>query len=211
MKDRDTQLAFIKARAEGKSYSTISKELGIAKATCTNWEKTFKEEIGELRQEQLDELYAAYGMKREARIKALGETIQRLDKAIAEKPLEELPVDKLLDLRLKYGREIKAEYKEPVALDTDDTLDGLLEQYNQLYSESRAGSCTPADAKALLNILDAKRDIIYRLAAEQDKEDEDPMSLDFLDGYTSKLLRHEEGASLVGNSKWKRPKTGTQL
>lgn len=106
MKDRETQLAFIKARAEGKSYSTITKELGIAKATCTSWEQSLRGEIEELRQAQLEELYTAYSMKREARIKALGTILQGIDTAIAGKPLEELPAGKLLELRLKYGRAI---------------------------------------------------------------------------------------------------------
>lgn len=190
MKDRETQLAFIKARAEGKSYSTIAQELGIAKATCTSWERTLKGEIEELRQAQLEELYTAYSMTREARIKALGGILQGLDNALAEKPLEELPADKLLELRLKYGRELKAEYTEPVELDTDNTLDGLLEQYDQLYRESKTGSHSPADIKAQLSILDAKRDTLYRLAGEQAREEENPLDFDFT--YRSRLIRHED-------------------
>ena len=194
MKDRETQLAFIKARAEGKSYSTITKELGIAKATCTNWEQSLRGEIEELRQAQLEELYTAYSMKREARIKALGDILQGLDTAIASKPLEELPADKLLELRLKYGRELKEEYKEP-AIATDNTLDGLLEQYNQLYTEARAGNYTPADIKAQLSILDAKRETIYQLAGEHAREEEDPLNMaQALSGYTSRIIRHEEKA-----------------
>ena len=189
MKDRETQLAFIKARAEGKSYSTICKELGIAKATCTSWEQSLKGEIATLKQAQLEELYTAYGMKREARIKALGNIVQELDKAIASKPLDGLPLDKLLELRLKYGRELKAEYSEPVELDTDNTLDGLLEEYNQLYTESKAGTLAPADIKAQLSILDAKRDTIYRLAGEQAREEENPLDFDFT--YRSRLIRHD--------------------
>lgn len=192
MKDRETQLAFIKARAEGKSYSTITQELGIAKATCASWERTLRGEIEELRQTQLEELYTAYSMTREARIKALGGILQGLDKAIAEKPLEELPADKLLELRLKYGRELKAEYTEPVELDTDNTLDGLLEEYNQLYTASKTGTLAPADIKAQLSILDAKRDTIYRLAREQEREEENPLDFDFK--YTSRMIRHRRDA-----------------
>lgn len=83
MKDTETKLAFIKARAEGKSYSTITKELGIAKATCTSWEQSLKGDIEAMKRAQTEELYTAYNMKREARIKALGEIVQGLDKAIA--------------------------------------------------------------------------------------------------------------------------------
>lgn len=194
MKDRDTQLAFIKARSEGKSYSTITKELGIAKATCTSWEKTFKEEIATMKREQLEELYTAYSMKREARIKELGTILQAIDKAIAKKPLDILPAEKLLDLRLKYARELKAEYEEPAEVETDNTLDGLLEQYNQLYLDSKAGKYSPADIKAQLSILDAKKDIIYSLAEEQRKE-ENILDLDFSATYNSKLIRHEDGQS----------------
>lgn len=190
MKDRETQLAFIKARAEGKSYSTITKELGIAKATCASWEHTLRGEIDALRQAQLEELYTTYSMGREARIKALGDIVQGLDRAIAQKPLEDLSADKLLDLRLKYGRALKEEYSEPLDLDTDNTLDGILEQYNQLYRESKRGDYSPADIKAQLGILDAKRDILYKLTEEKTKEEESPLGFSTLKEYQSKLIRH---------------------
>ena len=190
MKDNETKLAFIKARAEGKSYATISKELGIAKATCTSWEQSLRGDIEALKREQLDELYTAYSMKKEARIRALGGILQGLDNAIAQKPLEDLPADKLLELRLKYGRELKEEYTEATPLETDDTLDGLLEQYNQLYMDSVAGNCTPAGVKAKLSILDAKMGALYRIAEEQSREEKEPLS--FLEKYTSKILRHED-------------------
>jgi len=191
LKDRETQLAFIKARAEGKSYGTISKELGISKATCTSWEKTLRDEIDALRQEQLDELYTAYSMTREARIKALGSIVQELDKAIATKALDELSPDKLLDLRLKYGRELKAEFREPVA-GTDATIDGIIEQYDQLLQESTAGNASPAEVKAQLSILGAKLDALQKVAGEYTKEENSQFGRSPLLGYTSRLIRHED-------------------
>ena len=189
MKDSETKLAFIKARAEGKSYSTITKELGIAKATCTSWEQTLKADIEALKRAQLDELYTAYNMKREARIKDLGGILQGLDSAIASKSLEDLPLDKLLELRLKYGRELKAEYKELIEIETDNTLDGLLEQYSQLLQDSRAGDYTPAEVKAQLSILEAKRATLFNISNELIKEDDTPLNLQL--EYTSAILRHE--------------------
>ena len=191
MKDRETQLAFIKARAEGKSYSIIAKELGIAKATCTSWEQTLRGEIEAMRNAQLEELYTAYGMKREARIKTLGETLQRIDKAIEGKPLDELPADKLLELKLKYSKELRAEYTEPVDVDTDNTLDGVLEQYDKLYRESKAGKYSPAEIKAQLAVLDAKRATLIQEEQERQKEVEDPVleALDLGDNYISGLIR----------------------
>lgn len=194
MKDNETKLAFIKARAEGKSYSTITKELGIAKATCTSWEQSLKADIEAMKRANTEELYTAYNMKREARIKALGDTIAQIDTALEGRDFSEVAPDKLLELRLKYLREIKTEYIEPVDLETDNTLDGLLEEYNQLYTDAKTGKYSPADIKAQLSILDGKRDILYRLTGEQEKEEQDGLSglIDFDKGYTSKLIRHEE-------------------
>ena len=189
MKENETKLAFIKARAEGKSYSTITRELGIAKATCTSWEQSLKADIEALKRAQLDELYTSYNMTREARIKELGGIIQGLDNAIATKNLEDLPLDKLLELRLKYGRELKTEYREPIEVDTDDTLDGLLEQYNRLLIESKAKAFTPAEVKAQLSILDAKRATLFNISNELIKEDDTPLSFQL--EYTSAILRHE--------------------
>lgn len=194
MKDRDTQLAFIKARAEGKSYSQIHEELGIAKATCTSWEHTLRSEIENMKSAQIEELYTAYNMKREARIKTLGDTLKRIDTALQGKDLGELPAGKLLDLRLQYTRELKAEYIEPVDVETDNTLDGLLEQYDKLYRDSKAGKYTPAEIKAQLAILDAKKETLYKFTGEQAREEEDPFcGVEELltKGYTSKLIRHE--------------------
>ena len=194
MKNTETKLAFVTARAEGKSYSTITKELGIAKATCTAWERELRADIEAMKRAHTEELYTAYNMKREARITALGEIVSKLDKAIEERPLEELPLDRLLELRLKYSRELKAEYIEPVEVETDNTLDGLLEQYNQLYLDSKARKYSPADIKAQLSILDAKKSTLFSLSSEQSREEENPLSLDlFTENYHSKLIRHEEG------------------
>lgn len=196
MKDRETQLAFIKARAEGKSYSTIAKELGISKATCTSWERQLREEVEELEREQLDELYTAYHMKRDARIKDLGSTVQSIDTALEGKDLNELTVDRLLDLKLRYLKELKAEYVEPVEVATDGTLDGLVEQYDRLFRDSKAGKYSPADVKAQLAILDSKRATLLKAEEERQKEHVDPIieAMDLSDPYTSGLLRRDTDA-----------------
>ena len=188
MKDNDKKLAFIRARAEGKSYRVISSELGISKSTCSSWEHSLADQIEELRKDALEELYTSYGMTKEARINKLGSLLSEIDGAISSKDFSELPLDKLLDLRLKYGRELQTEYREPVT-GSDNTLDGLLEEYNKLYEESRSGKLTASEAKAQLSILDGKRDLLYRIATEETREETDGnFSIEL--GYTSKLLRH---------------------
>lgn len=193
MKDEATKRKFIELRAEGKSYRAIHEELGIAKATCSSWEKSLADQISEARRERLEELYTSYSMTREARIEKLGEIIQRIDEARgnSEKPLELIGEDRLLELRLKYERELQTLYKEPETASEDSTLDGLLEEYNRLYSEARSGRWTASEVRAQLSVLDAKRDTLYRIASEEEKEEKEDLASMAL-GYTSKLIRHED-------------------
>lgn len=65
-------------------------------------------------------------MTREARIKTLGTAIQGIEEALAQKDLTELPADKLLKLKLKYERELRTEYTEPLEDAGEDTVEGLL-------------------------------------------------------------------------------------
>lgn len=192
MKDNDTKRAFIIARAEGRSFSAITKELGISKSTCSSWEHSLQDQIEELKKTQLEELYSSYSMTKEARIKSLGEIIKRIDEArdITDKPLETLPEDKILELRLKYSRELQNEYIEPTGSASDNTLNGLLEEYDRLYIDSKRGKLSPTDVRVQLSILDAKRDTLYKVASELSKEEEDSLSITL--GYESPLLRHEE-------------------
>lgn len=189
MKDTKTKEAFITARAEGKSYSTIAKELGISKGTCTSWAKELKGEIDGLRQERLECLYDTYQMTREARIQKIGDTIKGIDKTIEEKGLEEVPVDKLLSLKLKYEQELQKEYSEAQLDSTDDTLESLLEQYNRIYEDARAGRLSASDVKTQLNVLEAKKHTLETMATEKTRQNNDSFDpADFL-MYRSPMLR----------------------
>jgi len=43
MKPQENRLEFIRLRAEGNSYTSISKELNISKDTCSRWEQELKD------------------------------------------------------------------------------------------------------------------------------------------------------------------------
>jgi len=109
MKTTDTKNQFITMRAEGKSYSAIAETLHISKGTCTAWERELQEQITLLKQEQLDELYNSYYMTKEARIKRLGETLNRINDTLSNADLSKLSPDKLLDFKLKYTEALKEE------------------------------------------------------------------------------------------------------
>lgn len=113
MKPIKQKTEFVKLRAEGRSYAAIADELHISKSTCTAWERELAAEIAELKQEQLEDLYNAYYMTKEARIKTLGETLTEINAALEKIDLWDIPPEKLLDLKLKYAAALKEEYISP--------------------------------------------------------------------------------------------------
>ena len=110
MRPQEERDLFVVMRAGGKSYSAITKELHISKATCTKWDKELQEQIAERKAEQLEALYDSYYMTKEARIKRLGETLKKVDAALDKVSFEDMPPDKLLDYKLKYIQALKEEY-----------------------------------------------------------------------------------------------------
>jgi len=110
MKTNDQKNEFICLRAGGKSYTAISKELNISKATCTAWERELKAEIAEKKKEQLEDMYEAYYMTRESRITILGETLKSIEDALGKVDLTKVSPERLLDYKLKYIEALKQEF-----------------------------------------------------------------------------------------------------
>lgn len=112
MRTNEDKLKFIQMRAENKSYGTISKEMGLSTDTCSKWENELESQIKEHKAEQLDELYTAYYMTKEARIKQLGESLKTINTALEGRDLTEMQPEKLFDLKLKYMAELNKEFTE---------------------------------------------------------------------------------------------------
>lgn len=163
MKPQEVKNEFIRLRAEGQSYSKISKALNISKSTCTSWNKEFKTAIASLKQEQLADLYNAYHITKEARIKKLGRTLDNIETALDNVDLEEIPAEKLLEYKLKYMEALKEEYISPVEPYefTSEELEpkDIVEALNDLLARVRAGDITAEQARqetaVLTNLLKA--------------------------------------------------------
>lgn len=156
MKPQETKREFIRLRAEGRSYSYIAGQLHISKSTCTEWERELKAEIAELKQEQLNELYTAYGMTKEARIRRLGDTLGKIDEALADFDLSMLPEEKLLDFKLKYSEALKREYtgrETPYSFGGKVEARDIVNALGDLLERTRAGEITPEQAQRESGIL----------------------------------------------------------
>ena len=149
MKSHEMKTEFIRMRAEGKSYAIIASELNISKSTCTAWEQELSDQIAELKQEQLNELYDSYYMTKEARIRRLGDTLNSINDALAFVDLSTLPPEKLLDFKLKYTEALKGEYTGTgTAFQFSDTIkpQEIVNALGDILNRLRAGGVTPEQA-----------------------------------------------------------------
>ena len=114
METIETKRRFIELRAKGYSFDKIAKELGKAKQTLLDWSRDLDQEIAQAKALELDSLYEAYSLYKEARLKTLGEILSKLKKEVDKRDLIDLPTDRLLDLFLKYEGVVKESLIEPV-------------------------------------------------------------------------------------------------
>ena len=156
MKPTELKQEYIRLRAEGKSYSFIAEQLHISKSTCTAWERELKNAIAELKQEQLNELYSSYYMTKEARIKKLGETLNRINEALEAVDLSEIPAEKLLDFKLKYTEALKEEYTgtdTPFKFSEKVEPKEIVKALGDLLERIRAGEITTEQAQRESTII----------------------------------------------------------
>ena len=155
MKLQEQKEKFILLRAEGKSYRAIASEIGICKSTAQKWGIELDAEIAELKQEQLKRLYDTYYMTKEARIKSLGGTLQRINTALDSADLEGLSVERLFYYKLQYTQALKDEYIQP---STAKPMQGftpkdIMQAYTGLYNRVQAGEITIEQATKESSIL----------------------------------------------------------
>lgn len=180
MKPQEQKTEFVRLRAEGRSYSYIADTLHISKSTCSSWERELKTDISRLRQEGLNELYNAYGMAKEARIRRIGDTLRRIDDALREVDLTAIAPEKLLDFKLKYAQALKEEFTgltPPPAMDNGGTPEELQAAFTDIYARVRRGDITPEQAGQELKALTP---LFTAYQAVKDKE-----SIDAIDAIIS--------------------------
>lgn len=161
MKPIELKQEYIRLRAEGKSYSYIADQLHISKSTCTKWERDLAAEIDELKRAELAELYESYSMTKQARIKRLGDTLEKINTALEQADFSEVDPAKLLDFKLKYTEALKGEYvgqKKAIEPETIEAKD-IVEAFADLLDRTRAGDITADQAQResliLSNLLKA--------------------------------------------------------
>jgi len=111
-KPEEVKHRFIELRALGKSYAAICKELQITKPTAVDWGRQLEQEIARLKAIELEGLYESYGLQKEARIKALGGMLQRMEAELAQRDLTKVNTGRLLELYLTYHQQAALDTQE---------------------------------------------------------------------------------------------------
>ena len=150
----DEKNLFIEMRAGGQSYAVIAKKLSVSKSTLSVWESELEKEISELKAIRLGELYEKYSMLKTSRIQQLGETLQKINKEIAERDFSDLSLERLLHYKLQYMEQLKAEvvdseYKTPINVNAE----GVIQQLLSVLSRLRSGDITREQAVMEANLL----------------------------------------------------------
>lgn len=156
MTNKEKKEQFIIMRASGHSYNTIAKELGISKSTCTAWNNELQYKIQEYEDERTQELKAKYKLTKAGHIERLGETLERIDQAIAQADLSEVPADKLLKLKLEYEEKLHAESEPEHRQESLPayTAEEIVTETKRIYERLKAGEISPQTAKVQLYILE---------------------------------------------------------
>ncbi len=165
MKDQASKTEYVRLRADGRSYAYIAATIHISKSTCAAWEKELRETIAELKQERLNELYQTYAMTKEARIKQLGSTLEKIGTALDRVDFNAIDPAKLLDYRLKYMEALKGEYigirtpLEPEEIDAKGIVVALGDLLNRARSGEATGEQTQRESLVLSQLLKAYENV----------------------------------------------------
>lgn len=149
---------FIRMKAEGKSNAQIARELHVSESTASRFSHELEGEIAHYKADQLQELYDAFHMTREARIRQLGGILARIDDALEGTDLSAVPPEKLLDMRLKYAAALKDEYiplHKPERTGQMTTAAGILREMGKLLVRIQGGDVEPARTMLEMKVMDS--------------------------------------------------------
>lgn len=101
MKDLAVKERFVEFRAKGWSFSRISKELAISKATLIAWSKELALEVRNRRELEREALLEQVSLTHEARIQFIGELVTKLRQELLARNLTNVPSERLFEMTLK--------------------------------------------------------------------------------------------------------------
>jgi transposase len=107
MKTQETREKFILLRAEGRSFDSIAKELGVSKPTLIKWSQKYEREINNAQYFVFQNLIEEYKVTKQERIFHLVKQLRKIYDALEKKDYNELSVKELVLLKEKKENELE--------------------------------------------------------------------------------------------------------
>ena len=178
MKDLNKRLEFVELRAQGLSLRKTAEEVGISGKTCERWNRELTDQINARKSELSSEIVEVYEVTREARIKRLSDTLEKLYTNLGNADFSNMPPDKLLKYTLAYEQQLKAEQSEWLPEYDLGTLrqKDILLVCAQIFAAQADGEISATVATGLLKSLSKLAEAVNRW------KDENPLTGFFDDG-----------------------------
>ena len=165
---------FVELRAKGYSYSRIASWLKVGKSTLSEWNKELAQEVAKLRAMELEALQEKYWLHKEGRIKLLGEQVKSIQKELKGRDFTDVPTDKLLDLLLRYEKQLGEEIGELQSTETgtdpndpENVPKSISQALQELYSFYSLGLLRDEQVKQSLGLLGAFLKANEQMAIEE--------------------------------------------
>ncbi|MBP9762363.1 hypothetical protein KBD34_01980 [Patescibacteria group bacterium] len=111
MKDSACKAQFMELRAQGMSFSHISKEINVSKPTLIEWSHELAEPIQNLRAIHEESLRERYRVTKEHELATLSRQLEAVEKELGQRTLADVPTDKLYGILFRLIGEARGELK----------------------------------------------------------------------------------------------------
>src|SRR5580765_6914666 len=109
MKDQEVVNKFIEFRANGRSFSRIAADLGVAKSTLVEWSRKFRFEIHNRRALGIEDLHDRTLGTVQHRVAGLAEKLAKVEEELRQRGLKEMSTSQLYALAASLRRQIQRE------------------------------------------------------------------------------------------------------
>lgn len=106
MKDLKTKERFVELRAQGLSFDSIAKEIGVSKTTLLKWSRECEDAINNAKYFAYQRLIEQYKITKIERIKLLMQERQKVNDALEQKDFNELSARELLNMQEKLENQL---------------------------------------------------------------------------------------------------------
>ena len=109
MKDQETVNKFIELRSQGRSFTRIASDLGVAKSTLIEWSRKFRFEIHNRRAIAIEDLQDRTLGTVQHRVAGLAEKLGKVEHELSQRGLKEMSTSQLYALAGSLRRQIERE------------------------------------------------------------------------------------------------------